>query len=317
MATQQEIRNLVGRGLVRELSARDDRHGLIFLAAHLSLLALGAAWIWVWRDSAWVLLPMFLHGVVIVHLFAPFHEASHGSAFATRPLNDAVEWGCGLALGLPPTHFRFEHADHHAFTQQAGRDPEMIATAETLPGYLLYASSWPYFRSLVSTLLRLPVGRFSPEEQTFLNPQRRRDAIRETRIMLAVYAAIAVASIAWGSTAALEFWLVPRILGEPVMRLIRMSEHVGRAQAPDWLLNTRSVETWPPLRWLGWNMAYHAEHHAVPSVPFHALPRLRAGLLPHLADASRGYLATQAHLIARTLRRGIDAGGAAGEHRGS
>ena len=101
--------------------------------------------------------------------------------------------------------------------------------------------------------------------------------------------------------------ILPRIIGEPVMRLIRMSEHVGRPQAADWLLNTRSVETWAPMRWLGWNMAYHAEHHAVPSVPFHALPQLREALLPHLDDARRGYLATQAHLIARGLRGGIDA----------
>jgi fatty acid desaturase len=110
---------------------------------------------------------MFLHGVVIVHLFAPFHETSHGSAFATRWVNGAVEWACGLALGLPPTHFRLEHAEHHAHTQQQGRDPEMIATAETLGGYLLYASAWPYFRSLFSVLLRLPFGRFNAEERGF------------------------------------------------------------------------------------------------------------------------------------------------------
>ena len=303
MASQHEIRSLVGRAQVRALSARRDGPGLVFLAAHAGLLVLGAAWILAWRDSAWALLPMFLQGVVIVHLFAPFHETSHGSAFATRWVNGAVEWACGLALGLPPTHFRLEHAEHHAHTQQQGRDPEMIATAETIGGYLVYASAWPYFRSLFSVLLRLPFGRFNAEERGFLSPERQADAMRETRLMWVAYGLIAALSVATGSLAAIEIWLLPRILGEPVMRLIRMSEHVGRPQVADWLANTRTVLTWTPLRWLAWNMAFHAEHHAVPSVPFHALPRLHAILAPHLADVRRGYVATQLHLIARGLGR--------------
>jgi len=299
MASQHDIRNLVGRDRVRALSARRDGPGLVFLAGHAALLALGAAWIWAWQESGAVILPMFLHGIVIVHLFAPFHEASHGSAFASRRLNASVEFLSGLVLGLPPTHFRFEHAEHHAHTQSPGRDPEMITTAESLRGYLLYASAWPYFRSLLSTLLRLPFGRFTDEELRFLPPARRSEARHETWIMWLVYGAIALASVATGSLAALIYWLIPRVLGEPVMRLIRMSEHVGCPQVADWLRNTRSVRCAAPLRWLGWNMALHAEHHAVPSVPFHALPRLHAILAPHLEDVRPGYLVTQAHLIRR------------------
>jgi fatty acid desaturase len=305
MASQHEIRNLIGRDRVRALSARRDGPGLVFLVAHLTLLVAGAAWIWSWRGSPWILLPMFLHGIVIVHLFAPFHETSHGSAFASRWLNTAVEWFSGLALGLPPTHFRFEHAEHHAFTQQAGRDPEMIASAETLRGYLVYATAWPYFRSLVTTLLRLPFGRFNEEELRFLPAARLVEAQRETWIMWAVYAAIAAASFATGSPAALELWLLPRILGEPVMRLIRMSEHVGRPRIADWLSNTRTIQTIAPIRWLAWNMAFHADHHAVPSVPFHALPALHSLLAPHLEDARRGYIATQVFL----MRNGSGQGG--------
>ncbi|MBL8698875.1 MAG: fatty acid desaturase [Alphaproteobacteria bacterium] len=304
MATQHEIRALVGRERVRSLSVRRDGPGLAFLAAHLALLVAGGAWIWAWSDEAKVIVPMILHGIVVVHLFAPFHETSHGSAFATRRLNDAVEWFCGLALGLPPTHFRFEHAEHHAYTQQPGRDPEMIASAETLRGYLVYATAWPYFRSLVATLLRLAAGRFNEEERRFLPDLRRDDATREARLMLVAYGAVAAASVVAGSWVAVQLWLLPRILGEPFMRLIRMSEHVGRPQVADWLANTRTVLTWRPVRWLAWNMAFHAEHHAVPSVPFHALPDLHGILADRLADVRRGYLATQLHLIRNGIARG-------------
>ncbi len=87
------------------------------------------------------------------------------------------------------------------------------------------------------------------------------------------------------------------MLGEPVMRVIRMSEHVGRPRVADIRRNTRTVVTFAPLRWLAWNMAFHAEHHALPSVPFHALPSLHRILGPHLEDAEHGYIATQIHLL--------------------
>lgn len=39
-------------------------------------------------------------------------------------------------------------------------------------------------------------------------------------------------------------------------------------------LNTRTTLTTRVVRFLAWNMPYHAEHHAMPSVPFHKLPVL-------------------------------------------
>jgi len=37
---------------------------------------------------------------------------------------------------------------------------------------------------------------------------------------------------------------------------------------------TRSIQTNKFVNFLLWNMPYHAEHHAFPAVPFHALPAL-------------------------------------------
>jgi len=34
--------------------------------------------------------------------------------------------------------------------------------------------------------------------------------------------------------------------------------------------------------YLFWNMPYHAEHHMLPAVPFHALPGLRGHMLAAL-----------------------------------
>ena len=38
--------------------------------------------------------------------------------------------------------------------------------------------------------------------------------------------------------------------------------------------NTRTTYTGIVMKWFAWNMPYHVEHHAYPSIPFHALPKL-------------------------------------------
>ncbi len=297
-------RELVPAPVLRALAQRRDGPGLAFLAGHLATLAVTGTLVWLALGS-WLVWPaMLVHGVVVVHLFAPFHETAHSSAFRSRRLNEAVYWVTGLVLGLPPTHFRLEHAAHHAHTSDPDQDPEMITATATIPGYLWYATSIPYFRALVSSLLRHPFAAFTPVEQAFIPPSQRARVQRDAWAMWAVYAAVAGLSVATGSTAALWLWLVPRVLGEPVMRIIRMSEHGACPLVPDMLRNTRTVLTLRPIQWLNWNMAYHAEHHGIPAVPFHALPALHTHLAPHLAHLEHGYGPTQGRILAAARGRG-------------
>ena len=55
--------------------------------------------------------------------------------------------------------------------------------------------------------------------------------------------------------------------------------------------NTRTTMTTELVQWLAWNMPYHVEHHAYPSVPFHALPKLNAIVDGEIVYRGRGYLA--------------------------
>jgi fatty acid desaturase len=290
-------RSLVPAQHLKRLAQRRDGPGLVFLAGHLATLAATGTLVWLALGS-WLVWPaMFLHGLVVVHLFAPFHETAHSSAFRSRRLNEAVYWATGLVLGLPPTHFRLEHAAHHAHTSDPDHDPEMITATGTVGGYLWYATSIPYFRALLSSLLRHPFGAFTAVERGFIAESQRRRVQRDAWLMWAAYATIAGVSVATGSAAALWLWLLPRVIGEPVMRVIRMSEHGACPLVPDMLRNTRTVLTLRPLQWLNWNMAFHAEHHGIPAVPFHALPALHRHLGPHLAELEHGYLPTQGRIL--------------------
>jgi fatty acid desaturase len=63
------------------------------------------------------------------------------------------------------------------------------------------------------------------------------------------------------------------------------------------LRNARTTRTTGLLRRLAWNMPYHAEHHAHPALPFHALPKAHALLEARIAVQADGYVAVQREII--------------------
>ena len=284
------VREIVGRSRVAGFVERRDGPGLAFAAAHAALIV-ATGWV-VWRTlgTAWAIPATIVHGIVIVHLFAPFHESTHYTAFRTRRLNTATGWITGLLLMLPPTVFRYQHTAHHKYTQDVERDPQMIPMGEHRWGFAYYASAVPYFRGVASALLRHPFGRLNPSELRDVPPAQRGAVRREAQTLWCVYLALAAVSVHFESWLAVQLWLVPRIAGEPLMRIIRMSEHVGCARAPSMLENTRTVLTNAPLRLLAWNMAYHTAHHAVPQTPFFRLPALDAVLRDHVEETREGYV---------------------------
>ena len=283
------IRDIIGRGRLAGFVERRDGPGIAFAFAHAALIVATGWLLWRTLGTAWVVPATVVHGVVIVHLFAPFHESTHYTAFRTRWLNTAAGWATGLLLMLPPTVFRYQHTAHHRYTQDIERDPQMIPVGEHRWGFLYYASAIPYFRGILSGLLRQPLGRLSPGERRDVPPAHHATVQREARIFWCVYLALAAVSVHFESWLAVQLWLVPRIAGEPLMRVIRMSEHVGCARVLSMLENTRTVFTIAPLRLLAWNMAYHTAHHALPQAPFFRLGALDAVLRDHVAETRNGY----------------------------
>ena len=263
---------------------------VLLLIATTSLIAF--AW------NSWLIWPaMFLHGIVLVHHFSLQHECVHYTVFRTRWINDIVGQICGLIIILPHRFFRYEHCDHHTFTQKNGEDPEMIPLPKTLGAYLWYLTAIPYWRTKFTELFRHASGNLSEGELHFIPKEEHAAVFRDARIMVAIYATMIGASAVTGWWGMLWFWFIPLMLGEPVMRFIRMTEHVGRPTTPLMAENTRTNLVSAPMRFLCWNMNYHAEHHYVASVPFHALPRLHAKLKDHIFVEPGGYLAAHRDIL--------------------
>ena len=72
--------------------------------------------------------------------------------------------------------------------------------------------------------------------------------------------------------------------------MVGLTQHAGLAEnVIDHRLNSRTVYMNPVFRFLYWNMNYHVEHHMFPMVPYHALPKLHAIMLP---DTPKPYAST-------------------------
>jgi fatty acid desaturase len=121
-------------------------------------------------------------------------------------------------------------------------------------------------------------------------PRGGRGQVRaEARVMLGGYACLAAGSVMLGSPILLWVWLVPILLGQPFLRAYLLAEHARCPHVANMLENTRTTLTTRAVRFLAWNMPYHAEHHAYPTVPFHQLPALHDIARHHLRQTERGY----------------------------
>ena len=286
------------------LTERSDRKGLTHLALHvLAIAATGAIYAGVF-GTAWMLPAAWLYGTCLVFLFAPLHETVHYTAFRSRRLNRAVSMVCGWVLLLPPRGFRAFHLEHHRWTQDPERDPELaVPPPRTWGEYLWRISGLPYWGSQVRTMLGHAAGRV-PEP--YVARPERGAIVREARLYLMSYAVLAALSVAAGNAAMLWFWAVPAVLGQPMLRLYLLAEHTGCPMVPDMLENSRTVHTTAAVRFLAWNMPYHAEHHAHAAIPFHALPRAHAARMnaapaPRIRRQPRGYARVHRELV-RGLR---------------
>jgi fatty acid desaturase len=294
----------IARKELRGLQKRSNGPATRFLVGHLVLLALTSTLIWWALPSWWALVPMFLQGSLIVFLFAPMHECSHGTAFKTRKLNTAVAMFCGFVNMRPALYFRYRHSAHHSYTQDPERDPDQVPFPETLGGYLGEVLGMQFWPKMVGTLYRGFTGRYNARERTFIPQNERGRVSTEVRVFVLIYAAIAVVTILTGTwEIPLLYWLAPRFVAEPVLRTFRIAEHTGMEEGPNLLSNTRTTLTNRFVRFVYWNMPFHAEHHLAPSVPFHSLPKMHRTMPADTLIPAQGYIRVHRDLI-RRVREG-------------
>ena len=276
------------------LTERSDRAGLLHLAVHWGLILILGALIALGVPYWWALL--LPQGILIVFLFTLLHEAVHKTPFKSDWLNEAAARVSGFLLLLGADWFRYFHFAHHRYTQDPDNDPELAEPKpETLRQYIVHVSGLPIWRAAITGLVANAAGR---GKAPYIPAKGEGKVRREAIVMLCLYAALAGLSI-WFQTAVLLWvWVVPAILGQPFLRLYLLAEHGRCPFVANMLENTRTTATNRVVRFLAWNMPYHAEHHSYPAVPFHKLPEFHAIVEAHLKETERGYARFNAKYIA-------------------
>jgi fatty acid desaturase len=286
MEKPQQVR--LRADVLKPLTVKTNVAAALHTLGHLGAIALAAAALWYSLDS-WLSVPVTaLLGYLLAFLFTAEHEMAHRTAFKTRELNDVVGHFAGFAILLPFEYYRVYHWDHHRFTQNPEKDPELsFALPGSKAGLLWYWSGLPFWWSRIRLLfMHALLGRVTAP---WIPDAKRGDIIREARYYLLGYIVIVGASAMLQSLALLWLWLVPVMAGQLFLRPYLMAEHTGCLHSENMLENTRTTYTNWVVRFFAWNMPFHSEHHSYPAVPFHALPKLNALLAPHLVNAENGY----------------------------
>lgn len=297
----------VSRERLRALSRKSDLAGALQTASHVgAIAATTTGLVEVAPLAPWTFVPLFLaQGILINCLYAGQHELSHWTAYRTRALNDLVGHVFGFATLNPFLTDRWIHFAHHRATHDPKRDPEIMGTGPfTLSSYILDLTGVSFWFRRVTGIVRAAAGR-GLDTCYWLDARQRDIVVRESRIHVALWVAVASASLMLRTWLAVELWVAPLLLTKWVHQLQNLGEHTGLPHDPDIFVNTRTLRGPAPVRWLVWNMSWHTAHHCFPGVPFYALPALDAEIRSGLGRPipTRGYIEAQRDIFSGLMSK--------------
>jgi fatty acid desaturase len=279
---------------------------LLYVGAALSLI-LGPVWhLPIWSQ----LIAGCIFTLLTMAMFAISHETSHNTAFHSRALNRWVLGLAGIPIYYTPTGFREFHFAHHRFTHDSKQDPEISVGGK--PGldwgsnilfYLVYVSGLPLLLFKCSWLMAAALS-FLPGVWShflvFIPAHARQRQTWEARGALLLHLTWILAGLLF--LPGLLYLLLAQWLGHSLLSFYLLTEHTGLPESGSILGRTRTTQTTALLKWLMWNMPYHAEHHAYPAIPWHALPKTHSLIKSELKASEKGYLHFHWRVLSRLLR---------------
>jgi fatty acid desaturase len=283
---------------LNQLNRRSNLKGALQAIGHLGIMGL-SGYVWLTHiNFLWIGLPaLVIYGFSFAAMFAPMHECVHRTAFASNRANDIVAWLAGLLSLYNSTFYRRYHKWHHRYTRIPGKDPELgdPPTPTNLWEYRWQVSGILWWIGKLQGHFRCAIGQM--DDMPYISATARSEVQRSVQLQLAVYGVAIALSIYFQSLWFVLGWVLPLAIGQPILRLILLAEHTGCTLDANPFANTRTTLTWAPIRFLMWNMPFHAEHHFCPSLPFHALEKAHQQLRSHLSHIDPGYVAVNVGIV--------------------
>jgi fatty acid desaturase len=285
---------LLSSAELRELSVRSNAPAIVRAVSHYGAIVVVGTLIWLVSSMyglLWTIPLIVVQGYFVAFLFMVVHETAHKTAFRSRALNLVFGHLSSFAIGLPYEYYCLFHWDHHRYTQDPARDPELLVGPMPASDTQL-AIAYSGLRQVAFRLgLMLRHGPTGNASAPWIPQAKRQIVVKEARLYLIGYAVLLLASLALHAAILLWVWIVPLVVGQLFLRPYLYAEHTGCDRTRSAFQNTRTTYTGIFTKWFAWNMPYHVEHHAYPSIPFHALPKLNGIVDEQIVYRGRGYLA--------------------------
>ena len=311
-------RTPIDRDVLKDLTRKSDAKGFLQAGSFLFVyLALGAAAFYFFTARMW--LPMvaacyvFSAFTFFVSMAAAVHELSHGTVFKTKAFNEFFyKLFCFLTWNNP-VHFRASHTFHHQLTVHKGLDKEVVLkpvaehwNAKNL--LLWFTFDYRTCFQWIGLTVRHALGD-GDADYFFWDPLFAKDDPRRREMIAFARLALIGHLVLLGLFVYFRIWVLIYLVNFGVFfagflgRFCGTIQHQGLTPSvPDWRLSCHTVKLGPVLRYLYWNMNYHAEHHMYAAVPFHSLARLHAAIGHDLPAQHRGLFPTL-RLIAGIKKR--------------
>ncbi len=262
--------------IMNELVVRRNKPAVIDTAIWLGLILISGLMVYLWWGHWFVVFPYMIYSVLYASTSdSRWHESSHGTAFKTDWMNNALYELSSFMVVRQSTAWKWSHARHHSDTIIRGRDPEIsVKTPPDVKALILtffgYAALFEYKK-----MFRNAIGKIDDETLQFVPNSEKQKIIDTARIYLLIYFGVILLSILTSSWLPLMYIGLPTLFGSWLMPIYGYTQHAGlQENILDHRLNCRTVYMNRVNRFLYWNMNYHVEHHMFPLVPYYNLPKL-------------------------------------------
>ena len=277
LADAEWYQSPVPRAKMLELLVRKDGPAIRDTIIWFTLILGSGYLVFLWWGSWFALFPYIVYSVLYASTSdSRWHETSHGTAFRTDWMNNALYEIASFMVLRQSTVWRWSHARHHSDTIIRGRDPEIAVPRppsfrKILMGFFGLSGAIPEIRRIFLHAS----GRIDPAVATYLPEHEYSKVILKARLYITIYLLVIILAIYSGTLLPLMYIGLPTILGGWLMPVYGLTQHAGlQENVLDHRLNCRTVYMNRIHRFLYWNMNYHVEHHMFPMVPYHTLPLL-------------------------------------------
>lgn len=267
----------VPKSEMRKLLERDDGPAIRDTAIWFGLVFAFGLWGFAWWGSWWAIIPFMLYSIIYASSSdSRWHESSHGTAFKTDWMNNALYEISSFMVMRESVPWRWSHTRHHSDTIIVGRDPEIaVPRPPDLKAMAMSFFNLKVYPKYFKNIILHSLGELLPEEKTYIPESEYGKVILRARIYVLIYASVIGSAIYFSTWLPLFYIGFPNLYGSWLMVIYGLTQHAGLAEnVLDHRLNCRTVYMNFVNRYLYWNMNYHVEHHMFPLVPYHNLPRL-------------------------------------------